>query len=446
MLLEFKVKNYKSFLEETTFSMMAAPKQTGLDYSVFCQTVNKKKLKGLCSSVIYGPNAAGKTNIIAAMDTLRKIILRGNIRNFEENVAKNQADSPLELIPNKDLTKAEPVIFSIDFLEGELWFQYKLFLDLGVFLDGDYEWKVLDEVLSVNEKLLFERKGCKLWVDFKTLYVVDPEFAEHPVQNSEDLIGVAEKSIKEEELFLTNGFKLIFSPKVAGRVQTWFSERFMVFCQTDAAQLAKRFADPQKKTVYVNKTMNRAAKLFGINSNAIGYLVTEDAKTHLCSLFTNKDETVAVAAETFESYGTVRFVNVFPLVLRAILTGGVLVMDEFDASIHPMALMNIINIFHNDEINIHHAQLIFNTHNPVFLNANLFRRDEIKFVERDDKSFHSTLYSLSDFGTEGSSGVRKGEDYMKNYFVSRYGAIKEIDFTPVFEELLASEGEKKYGE
>ena len=71
-----------------------------------------------------------------------------------------------------------------------------------------------------------------------------------------------------------------------------------------------------------------------------------------------------------------------------------LVVDEFDASIHPMALMNIINIFHNDEINTKHAQLIFNTHNPIFLNPNLYRRDEINFIERDDDSHCSTHYTL----------------------------------------------------
>ena len=98
--------------------------------------------------------------------------------------------------------------------------------------------------------------------------------------------------------------------------------------------------------------------------------------------------------------------------------------------------MNIINIFHNDEINIHHAQLIFNTHNPIFLNANLFRRDEIKFVERDEQTHFSTSYSLSDFGTAGVKGVRRNEDYMHNYFVDRYGAIREVDFLPVFEKLL----------
>ena len=103
--------------------------------------------------------------------------------------------------------------------------------------------------------------------------------------------------------------------------------------------------------------------------------------------------------------------------------------------------MNLINIVHNDEINRNHAQLIFNTHNPIFLNSNLYRRDEIKFVERDDETHNSVHYALSDFGTTGPSGVRQKEDYMKNYFVDRYGAIKDIDFTPIFEELMNQQKE-----
>ena len=90
---------------------------------------------------------------------------------------------------------------------------------------------------------------------------------------------------------------------------------------------------------------------------------------------------------------------------------------------------------------IHHAQLIFNTHNPIFLNSNLFRRDEIKFVERDDDTYDSVLYALSDFDTTGDKGVRKHEDYMSKYFISQYGAIKDIDFTPIFEEILCDEKE-----
>ena len=120
-----------------------------------------------------------------------------------------------------------------------------------------------------------------------------------------------------------------------------------------------------------------------------------------------------------------------------IRTGATLVVDEFDTSIHPMAIMNIINIFHNDEINTKGAQLIFNTHNPIFLNNALLRRDEIKFVENEDKG--SILYSLSDFGTNGTKGVRNTEDYMKNYFINKYGAIRDIDFSDIFRNIEGKE-------
>ena len=49
----------------------------------------------------------------------------------------------------------------------------------------------------------------------------------------------------------------------------------------------------------------------------------------------------------------------------------------------------------------------------------------------------SELYSLSDFRT--ADGIRKGEDYMHNYFVDRYGAIKDIDFSPIVEKLMKEE-------
>ena len=80
MLLAFSIRNYKSFKNETTFSMTAAPKQKGLDYSVFEKTVSGKNHRVLSSAVIYGPNASGKTNLIGAMDVMKEVVLRGHIR------------------------------------------------------------------------------------------------------------------------------------------------------------------------------------------------------------------------------------------------------------------------------------------------------------------------------------------------------------------------------
>ncbi|MCI6191332.1 MAG: ATP-binding protein [Clostridium sp.] len=441
MLLEFKTKNYKSFVEETKFSMLAAPKQKGLDYSLCEEKIKGKKLKGLCSSVIYGPNAAGKTNIIGAMDVFRAIVLRGNIRNSEEKTSPNPASTTLELIPNNSFTTPQPVEFSVDFFENGFRIEYSISVDLGTFLDSKYQRKILSEELLVNGDMIFCRTED---LSLGNLKIIKDYLYDSIKHNISGAMDIAKNSLNQEELFLTNGFKLIFSQKFVKLITEWFTNKFMVIYRADSMQLIKRFADPQKKTIYIEKTTDKAARLFGINSNAVGYVVSDDdSEAKLCSIFKNvKDKkSAAMAAELFESYGTIRFINIFPLVIRAIQTGGTLVVDEFDASIHPMALMSIINVFHNDDLNIYHAQLIFNTHNPIFLNSNIFRRDEIKFVERDDDSHYSTLYALSDFGTTGEKGVRKHEDYMKNYFVSQYGAIKDIDFTPIFEEILTSKGE-----
>jgi len=445
MLLEFKTKNYKSFVETASFSMVAAPKQKGLDYSLMKTKIKGKEIKGLSSSVIYGPNAAGKTNIIGAMDVLRAIVLRGNIRNSEEKSSPNPAAVALELIPNNNEEERRPVLFSVEFCEEgkeeKFKILYELEIDLGVFLDENYSRKIVSESLFVNGEPIFWRTDD---LHIGNMKVIKEYLSDAMEKNAESVCEIARNSLIQDELFLTNGFKLIISQKFTKLIVDWFTNKFMVICRADSMQLIKRFADPNKKAVYVEKTTDKAAKLFGINSNAVGYVVNEDeTDAKLYSVFQNtkNKKSAAVAAEIFESYGTIRFINIFPLVIKAIQTGGTLVVDEFDASIHPMALMSIISIFHNDDINIHHAQLIFNTHNPIFLNSNLFRRDEIKFVERDDESHQSILYALSDFGTTGDKGVRKHEDYMGKYFISQYGAIKDIDFTPIFEEILGREEE-----
>ena len=433
MLLEFKAANYKSFKDELIFSMTPAPKQKGLDYSILHERVGNHTYKGLSSAIIYGSNASGKTNIIGAMDTFKNIVLRGHIRNDEKD-SPNAASVALELIPNNTCNEPEPVSFSIKFIEQDMLVEYAFSMDVGTFLDSEYDRKIIKESLKINEKLLFHRNEeleiCSL--DLIKEYLVN-EFEEY----AEGVIAIAKNNLNNEELFLMNGFKNMFSAKIANIVSDWLSNKFMVIYRADSLQLIRKFADPKKKSVYIEKTINEAAELFGINSNALGYVIEdENEKARLSSIFETKERNTAIPAELFESYGTIRFVNMFPLVVNALLNGGTLIVDEFDASIHPMALMNIINIFHNDEINKNHAQLIFNTHNPIFLNANMFRRDEIKFVERTDDTHCSSHYSLSDFGTSGKGGVRKNEDYMKNYFVDRYGAIKDIDFTPIFENLL----------
>ena len=442
MLLEFQAKNYKSFCDGFIFSMIPAPKQKGLDYSILTEKIGRIVYKGLSSAVIYGPNASGKSNIISAMDTFKTIILRGNIKNADGISSPNAASYALEMIPCCSETNESSVGFAIKFIDSGITVEYTIKMDIGIFLEKNHIRKISEEELFVNEKHVFLRRDTLAIDDISTI----KDYLNDGIdKNLDSAKEIAKNGLNKEELFLVNGFKSIFSKKLVSLISDWFENRFMVIYRSDAIKTMHRFADPKENTIYIEKTLNDAAKTFGINSNALGYKVTkEGAEATLYSVFNNDSKGMAVPAELFESYGTVRFINEFPLVINSLLNGGTLVMDEFDASIHPMALMSIINMFHNDDINKKHAQLIFNTHNPIFLNANLFRRDEIKFVERDENTHMSVHYSLSDFKTAGKSGVRKGEDYMKNYFVSQYGAIKDIDFSPILEKLVkAKEGESR---
>lgn len=436
MLLEFKFKNYKSFVEETTFSMMPAPKQTGLDYSLLKEKIGRNNYKGLCSAVIYGPNAAGKTNIIAAMETLKVIVSRGNILNSDSVFSPNVASTVLELIPNSSIENT-PTKFSISFIENNLLIKYDLIIDLGSFLEVDYERKILEESLTINEKNVYKRNEVELKISLPSCI---KSFLNKGIKNiSSTTEEIARNSLSETELFLTNGFKTIFAQDLVSLILNWFANKFIVIYRSDTLRIMNNFAKPIENSVYTEKTLNEAAIEFGINSNGLKYVYNNENKEPLlCSVFDDKN--INLPAELYESYGTLRFISEFPLVIKALLNGCTLVMDEFDASIHPMALMNVISIFHNDNINKNNAQLIFNTHNPIFLDSSLFRRDEIKFVERDEKTNFSHHYSLSDFKT--ADGIRKGEDYMSKYFLSRYGAIKDVDFSPILEKLINKGNDK----
>lgn len=425
MLLEFRTKNYKSFADEMVFSMIPSPKGKGLDYSVMQMQIGDQKYHGLSSAVIYGPNASGKTNLIGAMDTFKEIIKRGHIKNVPKN-SPNIAAFLLELVPNcnKQYGSTE---FSIRFVDDGLLVDYFIKVDLGPFLNKDYKRRILEERLSVNEEQVFLRKESLI---INSLKSIKDYVNQNSLDASLNMKGVAEGSLADTDLFLNNGFKAIYAPKLVERILDWFDNKFIVIYQSNDLKVVRKFANPEENTIYVQETLTEAAKEFGITGNALVYKIQGEKGEDDIGLYSML-KNAFVRAETFESYGTIRFINEFPLVIYALFNGGVLVMDEFDASIHPMALMNIINIFHNDDLNKYHAQLIFNTHNPIFLDSSLLRRDEIKFVERDENG-NSEHYALSDFQATDD------RDYMHSYFVSRYGAIKEIDFSPLIEKIMDS--------
>lgn len=342
MLLEFQFQNYKSFHGATSFSMKAESEQHGLDYSLFDVT------RVLCCSAIYGSNAAGKTSIIGAMDSFRAIVRRGNIRNAEAISTANCAACRLCLIPNQRASQPEPVKFYVDFIVDNTRFQYELVIDLGLFLDAEYERRILSETLIVNSKTVFCRK-CER---NKTALTVSPYpelitmFSNVAIANMANAASLALDSLACDELFLTDGFKLIFSPTLAKMVTNWFATQFITLHQQEMSA-----------PVEVSEVLSKALGLFGAKANPVACFKDDGANTKLVSLISTQDEQqVSLPAEIYESSGTLRFIKMFPLIIQTIQTGATLVVDDCDISIHPIALMDIINLFHNDEINTNHGR------------------------------------------------------------------------------------------
>jgi AAA15 family ATPase/GTPase len=134
-----------------------------------------------------------------------------------------------------------------------------------------------------------------------------------------------------------------------------------------------------------------------------------------------------------ESEGTKKYFALSGLILDALQTGKILVIDELDAKLHPNLVSKLVELFNSKDKNRHGAQLICNTHDTNLLSAKLFRRDQIWFTEKD-RYGAVTLYSLHDFMLEDGDKVRKGADFETNYIKGRYGAIPYLND---FEYLLA---------
>ena len=104
-------------------------------------------------------------------------------------------------------------------------------------------------------------------------------------------------------------------------------------------------------------------------------------------------------------------------IIDTLENGKVLIIDELDASLHPILTQHLIKLFHDTSINKKNAQLIFATHDTNLLKPYLFRRDQI-WLSQKDKYSSTNIDSLASF-----KGVRSKDDFEKQYIQGKYGAI-----------------------
>ena len=122
--------------------------------------------------------------------------------------------------------------------------------------------------------------------------------------------------------------------------------------------------------------------------------------------------------------GTLKTLALYPHLQHVLNAGGLLLIDGLNASLHPLLVHGVIQIFLDPARNSLHAQLLFTSHDSWILNAEILRRNEIWTAEKHDGA--SSLYSLAEFKLENKENVRKDAGYMKNYLLGRYGGIPDM--------------------
>jgi uncharacterized protein len=436
MLLNYTFSNFRSFKAVTALSLIAT-QQTTLHENL----IRKNSLRILPSAVIYGANASGKSNIIMSLEVMKSVVLSGSL------YANLPVLNNLELYPFAHDQASEPMTFSIDFIHREQRIVYSFKITLGKFKKGDRS--VVEECLKVVSKTgaqvhIFERNqdGITLMKNQQALKVI--EFDEKVLKEFEKKIN---KNLDQGELFLPRAFKSTINNELAEIVLDFFSNELVVVSDFTLKKTNLTFSvedSPNKDVLAWNKIIDVFVKNadFGPQSMAFHAAKNDENKTtdtKLVSIYSCNDQNYLIPAELMESRGTLKLVDFAIPFERLFSSGGVFVIDEFDAAIHPELTKGVIALFNNAELNKKGAQLIFTTHNPIYLDNKMFRRDQIRFVEKDKDTYESVVYSLADFGSET---VRNDHNYLINYFKGNYGALPFLDFSA----LLKLKGDNEGGD
>jgi AAA15 family ATPase/GTPase len=212
-------------------------------------------------------------------------------------------------------------------------------------------------------------------------------------------------------------FKLLESDKTKNALQDFYNQLDLGF---DDIKIIKKTFDPGELTKDIAE-----ASLKQIASDLEGKTIINVKTLH--KKFNAYNEIVKIEEfdlRSLESSGTNKLFNISGPIFDVLSNGGVLIIDELDASMHPLLTLAISKLFNSVEHNPHNAQLIFSTHDTNLLSYGNYRRDQIFFIEKDAFGA-SNLYSLVEYKEEGRK-IRNDRSFEKDYIQGRYSAIPQI--------------------
>jgi hypothetical protein len=432
MLVDFEVENFRSYRKAKRFSLVASP-ATELSQNLI--ELTDLDLRLLRSAVIYGPNASGKSNLLAAMDCVSELLESPVDRGMASRIAR----APFAL---DRASAAKPSRFRVRFLVAGILYDYSIVVGR----EGVEEERLAAHPHGRPQEW-FHRKGTE--IEFNATYLKgQKQSLRSMTPPSVPLLSVA-AAFEHPQLFPPAQWLKV---NLCDRFNMLGSRPRIIRPGADMFEIAaRRCHQDELFRSWANAFLRHAdlgiqgveTEVIEVKSGRPSYKQSPDGSTvslveevtrefhHPYFVHSSDQGFTARLGLSSESQGTRRLFAMLPPLYEVLNEGQLALVDELSASLHPSLVRELIRVVHDPTLNPKGAQLVFATHETSLLSGRLFRRDQVWFTEKDAKGA-TDLYSLHDL-----RGIRDDEPFEKGYLRGRYGAIPffgQFDFPPVAEE------------
>ena len=413
MLLQFYFSNYRSFEGEGILDMRASGSN-----ELSSHVRNNLNEKVLPVTAIYGANASGKSSVFEAFQFMALCVLES--LSFSDDDKKNPYKLKVDSFKFSE-SREKPSEFEINYIDKKG--KKELYYNYGFKIDNS---GILEEYLASNTKT-----GVKRNEDYTYIFKRERNQKLYLDSSIEKFRENLEISLKEKTLLVSLGAKLNIDEFI--RVRTWFINTEVINFSNSlyGALLENILPNNIIESEEVRKNLVSFINSFddsiiNIEVEKISAIDENDKDNYRVFTIHKSDKGTSTARISMneESSGTKKMFSLYQTLLDVLEKGGVFFADELDIKLHPLLMRNILLTFTDKEKNSNNAQLIFTTHNTIYMDMDLLRRDEIWFVEKDNGV--SNLYSLDDITNEKGEKIRKDSNYEKHYLLGNYGAIPNL--------------------
>ena len=413
MLLQFYFSNYRSFEGEGILDMRASGSNELSSH--IRNTLNEKVLP---VTAIYGANASGKSSVFEAFQFMALCVLES--LSFSDDNKKNPYKLKVDSFKFSE-SREKPSEFEINYIDKKE--KKEKYYNYGFKIDNS---GILEEYLASNTKT-----GVKRNEDYTYIFKRERNQKLYLDSSVEKFRENLEISLKDKTLLVSLGAKLNIDEFI--RVRTWFINTEVINFSNSlyGALLENILPNNIIESEEVRKNLVSFINSFDdsiidIEVEKISAIDENDKDNYRVFTIHKSDKGTSTARISMneESSGTKKMFSLYQTLLDVLEKGGVFFADELDIKLHPLLMRNILLTFTDKEKNSNNAQLIFTTHNTIYMDMDLLRRDEIWFVEKDNGV--SNLYSLDDITNEKGEKVRKDSNYEKHYLLGNYGAIPNL--------------------